>query len=155
MSPKESAGQGVEYERSDLPEERDVREKLLVKGAAGLSDEELLCILLQNSGREPNAFVRARSLLGAFDGSLARMAAAGMQRLRVTQGTGMKKAALLACAFELGRRAYASEAVSAVTTINSPEDVRNLWATTSTGCSTRSSGRYTSAEQTRLSTRLR
>lgn len=52
----------------DWPEGEGPRDKLLVKGAAHLSDAELLAVLLRNGLSGLNAVDLARSLIHEFGG---------------------------------------------------------------------------------------
>ena len=58
---------------ADWPEDQRPREKLLAKGAASLTDAELLAIFLRTGIRGKNAVELARELIAHFDGSLARL----------------------------------------------------------------------------------
>ncbi len=85
-----------------LPEERP-REKLLTRGAAALSDVELLAVLLRTGGRGEPVLEYARRWL-ADVGGLTGLAALDASELQVRPGIGVAKSAELAAALELGRR---------------------------------------------------
>ena len=53
--------------------DKQVREKLIARGASALTDTELLSILLHGSGPGGPATELAGRLLDRFEGSLARM----------------------------------------------------------------------------------
>lgn len=72
-------------------------DKMAARGAAALSDRELLTLL---TGDE----LLAEALLSAAGGSLARLAAEDTARLRMVGGLGLRRARLLAAAAEYGRR---------------------------------------------------
>ena len=80
------------------------RERLFARGAASLSERELLAILLGNGTRGASAIDLAGSLLAEY-GSLAALASARPEELAARSGIGAAKAASLVAAFELGRRA--------------------------------------------------
>jgi len=79
------------------------REKLLERGAAALTDAELLALLLRTGSRGQNALDLARGLLTRF-GSLRALLAAERGSLAPTPGVGPAKYAELMAAAELGRR---------------------------------------------------
>lgn len=105
---------------SEALSDREVREKLIARGVENLSDAELISILIQD-GRIP-ALPTAERFLESFGGDLASLPSAGMQRLRVTGGLGIKRAAVVASAIELGRRCMAGQS-AAPTVISSNDDV--------------------------------
>lgn len=88
---------------SDWPASERPREKLLQRGAAALSDAELLAILLHTGIRGKSAVTLARELLGTF-GGLRPLLAAERQRLCCQPGLGPAKYALLQAVMELARR---------------------------------------------------
>ncbi|MET0636429.1 MAG: DNA repair protein RadC [Chitinophagaceae bacterium] len=80
------------------------REKLLWKGAASLSNSELLAILIRNGIRDKSAVDLAKDLLKLGRDNirqLARMTARDFMKVR---GIGEVKAITIASALELGRR---------------------------------------------------
>ena len=88
----------------DLPSEERPREKLLHRGAASLSDAELLAIFLRVGTAGQSAIDLAREILKRFDGSLVGLSRVGFPELSRTKGIGQAKAAQLAAAVELGNR---------------------------------------------------
>lgn len=101
-----------------LPPETRPRERLLDAGSADLSEIELLSVVLGSAGPVPA--VRAAESLLAGHGSLpelARLAPAELAR----SGVGKARAARLAAALELGRRALAPRQRTLV--LSRPEDV--------------------------------
>jgi DNA repair protein RadC len=94
---------------SQWPEQERPRERLLALGAGALSDAELLAIFLRVGIRGKSAVDLARELLGHFDGSLARLAAASPQAVARLPGMGPAKASQLAAVLELARRALAED----------------------------------------------
>ncbi len=108
----------------DWPEAERPRERLAKQGAAALSDAELLAIFLRVGIRGKSAVDLARELLASFDGNLATLAAATTKELARLPGIGPAKAAQLAAALELARRALASP-MKAKDALASPEAVRD------------------------------
>ncbi len=97
---------------------------LQLRGAASLSDAELLSLLM-DEGAE-GSLARAEALLEASGGSLLEVGHADLARLRMTAGVGLKRAAKVAVAAELGRRMARMTAETEVQTISSSEDVVRL-----------------------------
>ena len=93
-------------------------DKLMLRGAAALTDAELLTLLLGDE-------VLAERLLGHYDGSLERIATAELPRLRMVGGLGLQRARLLLVSAELGRRAARAEAEATVV-INTSDDAVRL-----------------------------
>jgi DNA repair protein RadC len=89
---------------AELPDRERPRERLVAKGADSLSDTELLAILLRSGPRGRSVLLLARDLLAAFDGDLARLAAAAVGELRQVRGIGPAKAVEIHAAFALARR---------------------------------------------------
>lgn len=89
----------------DWPAAERPREKLLNRGAAALSDAELLALVLRtgNASSGASALDQARLLLQRF-GDLADLAAATTAELCALPGIGPAKAAELQGVFELARR---------------------------------------------------
>ena len=83
------------------------RERLMRVGPAGLSDGELLAILLRTGTRGVDALQLAGLLL-AGSGSLRGLARKSMLDLSAIRGIGPAKSAELVAALELGRRAQAA-----------------------------------------------
>jgi len=79
------------------------RERLLSRGAASLSDAELVAILL-GSGRQGQNVVEIAHELLARAGDLRGLAASPEAELRASPGVGPARAAVVQAAVELGRR---------------------------------------------------
>lgn len=101
------------------------RERLLEKGAAALSNVELLAILLRTGRDGKNVIDMARELLQSGDGLLGGVAQMSVESLCRVSGIGPGKAVTLAAAFELGRRA-ASEKADDGCQLSSPARVFSL-----------------------------
>ncbi len=99
------------------------REKLLHKGAASLSDSELLAILLRTGTIGMNAVDLARSLLKEFGGLRALLSA---DQKSFCQGKGLGMATYVQCqaVLEIARRHYA-EHLGERDSFTSPEHVRD------------------------------
>lgn len=78
------------------------------RGAASLSDAELLALLIESPDDPRDPSVTAERLLAAAGGSLASVARADLGRLRMAEGLGLRRAERLSLAAELGRRVAAS-----------------------------------------------
>ena len=92
----------------DWPAEERPREKLLSRGAAALSDAELLALFLGSGSRGRTAVDLGRDLLSAHGGlkALLELDAAALAN---ESGLGPAKASRLQAALELGRRYLATE----------------------------------------------
>ena len=102
------------------------REKMLDKGAASLSNAELLAIMLRTGTERKNALEIAQSMLKESDGKLEGLAGMSVENLCRFEGIGPSKAVTIAAAFELGRR-YASENVKdGKQRMSSPKEVFRL-----------------------------
>lgn len=93
---------------TDWPADERPRERLLARGAAALSDAELLAIFLRVGMRGKSAVDLARELIGHF-GSLNRLFAATQDELSAIPGMGPAKYVQLQAVLEMARRALAEE----------------------------------------------
>jgi DNA repair protein RadC len=93
----------------DLPADTRPREKLLARGAASLSDTELLALLLRTGTRGRGVLQMASEVLTAFGGvaGLLHTAADDLKRIKGLGGSA-KRAELLAV-MELARRAMSQQ----------------------------------------------
>ena len=103
----------------DLPENERPRERLLDQGPEGLSDQELLAVILGRGTKQHDVLALARRIVKVID----------QQGLNLTphdlldiSGVGMAKAALIAAAFEFVRRRIKPEGLK----ISKPWDVLPL-----------------------------
>ncbi len=87
----------------DWPENERPRERLLRFGASGMSDAQLLAIILRTGGGGKGVMALALQLLEDF-GGLRNMDGAATGDLRRVKGLGTAKIAQLRASFELGRR---------------------------------------------------
>lgn len=107
----------------DLCEDERPREKMIGKGAAALSNAELLAILLRTGTEKMNVIDVAREVLKIGDGKLNEIATMSVDMLCRADGIGPSKAVTVAAAFELGRRCAAETAIDTRTAISSPKTV--------------------------------
>lgn len=107
----------------DWPAGERPREKLLERGAAALSDAELLAIFLRTGVVGKSAVDLARELLQRF-GSLTRMFAATEAEFCELHGMGQAKFVQLQAVLEMSRRAL-GEQMHSSDALNSPAAVRD------------------------------
>lgn len=108
-------------------EEERPREKLMLRGAAALTDTELLAILLGSGTRRQTAVDLARDLLSLSDGRLDALSRLGSRQLTSTPGIGLAKATSILATFELARR-LAAELPADELTIRTSETVARMMA---------------------------
>lgn len=107
-----------DYCRDEMP-----RERLLYKGAASLSNVELVAILLRSGTGGRNVLDLARELLNASGGKLGGIASMTVERLQELDGIGPGKAASLAAAFEIGKRVAGEASMAGSSSMSSPKAV--------------------------------
>jgi DNA repair protein RadC len=105
----------------ELPAAERPRERLALRGAAGLTAGELIALLWGSGTRGRSAIELAEEALGRHDG-LAGLARASELELAAIPGVGIAKASQLVAAFELGRRLMADWPAGRWT-IRTPADV--------------------------------
>ena len=108
---------------TDWPEGERPREKLLTRGAASLSDAELLAIFLRTGVIGKSAVDLARELLTRF-GNLTQLVAASESDFCETKGMGQAKFVQLQAVLEMSRRALKEE-LQRGDALNSPRAVRD------------------------------
>lgn len=108
-----------------LPSSDRPRERLYSRGAAELSLQELLAIVIGGGTRGPGALVLALRLLGEF-GDLVTMGRAGVDELRRVPGIGFARACQVVAAFELGKR-FARESRSSGSSVRAPKDIARMF----------------------------
>jgi len=87
------------------------REKLFSKGAATLSNSELLAILINNGNKEKSALDLAKEILQLSNNNLNELGKLTLKEFQQIKGIGEAKAITVAAALELGRRRQAAAAV--------------------------------------------
>ncbi|HVA87231.1 MAG TPA: DNA repair protein RadC [Candidatus Saccharimonadales bacterium] len=105
----------------ELPATERPRERLRLRGAAGLTAAELIALIWGAGSRGANAVDLAEAALSRHDG-VSGLARATGPELEAIAGIGPARAAQLEAAFELGRRLLA-DWPSGRWTIRSPSDV--------------------------------
>ncbi len=109
----------------EMPQDERPREKLLGRGAAALTDSELIAILLRTGLPGANAVEVARQLLERYS-SLSGLSRCSVKEIASIPGIGPAKAIQLVAAFGLGQR-LANERLSR-RKLDSPELVHDLVA---------------------------
>ncbi len=112
---------------SEHPERDRPRERLWAVGAAALTGQELLAIVLGTGCTGRDALAVAGDLLGRVDGSLRRLAVRPPGELAAIPGVGRGKAARVTAALELGRR-VGVEVEPPPQRIRTPADVHRYYA---------------------------
>lgn len=108
----------------DWPETERPREKLLTKGAASLSDAELLAIFLRTGVRGCHVVDLARELLGSF-GSLSSIFNADEQQFTAKHGLGRAKYVQLQACLEMSKR-YLAEQLKQNSALQSSKDTQSF-----------------------------
>jgi len=93
----------------DLPENDRPRERLLELGAGALTNAELLAIFINTGSKGENAIQMGQRLLQQFKTLRHLSTRSGKELTQQFKGLGPAKAAHIAAAFELGRRAAQEE----------------------------------------------
>jgi DNA repair protein RadC len=104
---------------AEIPKLDRPREKLLQKGAAALSDIELLAVLLGSGTKKHDVMAVAGRILKVLDAGNEKLS---MGELRKIEGVGPAKAALVAAAMEFTRRRIRPEGIK----ISFPADILPL-----------------------------
>ncbi|TRZ64975.1 JAB domain-containing protein [bacterium] len=117
----------------DLPEKERPRERLKYKGAAYLTIEELIAIIIGKGIKGESVLVMARKLLSRF-GSVNNILEASLEDIQEIKGIGFAKACQISACFELARRAVKEDALEVNEkksrgTISNPEEVAKLLKT--------------------------
>lgn len=111
---------------TEWPAAERPREKLLLQGAAALSDAELLAIFLRTGVKGKSAVDLARDLLLEF-GSLSALLQSDQKCFCSANGLGVAKYAQLQAVLEMGRR-YLTSALEKGSALESPQQVKALLA---------------------------
>lgn len=109
---------------TDWPEDERPREKLLAKGAASLSDAELVAIFLRTGVKGKSAVDLAREILKQF-GSLSALCTAERKAFCDVHGLGVAKFVQLQAVLEMAQRTL-GEKLKQGTALNSPQAVRDF-----------------------------
>ncbi len=106
-------------------EDEKPREKLQLKGAAALSDAELLAILISSGTREKSALDLSRDILSLAHNNLHEMGRLSVNEFKKIKGIGEARAITIAAALELGRRRQIGEALQR-DTIGQSKDIAEI-----------------------------
>lgn len=85
------------------------REKMILKGSSGLSDAELIAILIGTGTRNKSAVDLGRELLEMAGNNLNTLGRLSLQDFKKIRGIGQAKAVIISAALELGRRRKLTE----------------------------------------------
>jgi len=107
----------------EWPSDERPRERLLARGAEGLSDAELIALCLRSGIAGRTAVELARDLLARFCG-LRGLLSADPRALREVRGLGAAKAAQLGAILEIARRSLA-ETLNVGPALGAPAAVRD------------------------------
>ncbi|MCA1057884.1 DNA repair protein RadC [Rossellomorea aquimaris] len=107
----------------DFPQDERPRERMIQSGAASLSNQELLAILLRTGTKSESVLQLSNRLLTHFDG-LNLLKDASLEEITKTKGIGLAKAVQIMAAVEFGRR-ISNLAFDDRYSIRSPEDGAN------------------------------
>ena len=90
----------------EWPQDERPREKLLNRGAAGLTDAELLALIIRSGdpATGQSAIDLGRNLIGHFGSNLRELGSADIAELTAIKGMGLAKAAGIKAAFTLASR---------------------------------------------------
>ncbi|MCF0198429.1 MAG: DNA repair protein RadC [Bacteroidaceae bacterium] len=102
------------------------REKLAAKGAAALSDAELLAILIGSGTPHEDAVTLMRRILQDCGQSLKQLGRKSLQELTAYKGVGPAKAITIMAACELGRRRQGEEVQTTAPITNSQQAYEQL-----------------------------
>ena len=89
---------------------RNIADKLSLRGAAALSDEELIATIISESLSDDAAVAVAQGLMAECGGKLVGVAGCDLARLRMIGGIGKAKALRIKAAVELGSRVVVASA---------------------------------------------
>jgi DNA repair protein RadC len=108
----------------EMADDERPREAMALRGAGALADAELVAVIVGSGIKGKNAVELGRELLVRFGGA-GRLLSASLCDLRRVKGLGLAKAAKIAAACELARRAMRYECAPK-DAVRSPQDVRRL-----------------------------
>ncbi len=103
------------------------RERLISQGAASLSNQELIAILLRTGTKEESVLVLANRILSSFD-KIQDLKDATIEEMMSVKGVGKAKAVQLLAAVEIGKRLFRKHSDGRYT-IRSPEDAASYLMT--------------------------
>lgn len=101
---------------------KNIADKMLSRGAAALSDEELVAVVVAEGAEDERAKGVASELMVLNSQSLVELSRVELSRLRMMAGVGKQRAMRLKAAIELGRRVAVADA-NTQDVVQSDEDV--------------------------------
>lgn len=110
----------------ELNSDERPRERLIEKGAASLSNAELVAILLRTGTGRMNVVDVARELLKSGGNKLTAIMTMPPEKMCEIGGIGRSKAVTIAAAFELGRRCTLETSVEQKDSITNPKAVYRI-----------------------------
>ena len=110
----------------ELNSDERPRERMMEKGAASLSNAELVAILLRTGTGRMNVVDVARELLKSAGNKLTAIMTMPQEKMCEIEGIGRSKAVTVAAAFELGRRCAMESAVEHKDSITNPKAVYRI-----------------------------
>jgi DNA repair protein RadC len=111
---------------TEWAEEDRPREKMLLKGAAALSDAELLAILIGSGTVGRSAVDLAKDILASADNNLHELGRRSVRDFEKFRGIGEAKAITIAASLEIGRRRDLSDLRERPTVTASADAVRAI-----------------------------
>lgn len=102
------------------------RERMLAKGAAALSEADLIAVLLRSGTSKTGVLDLANKLLRMAEGSLVRLFSMTLQDMQTLSGIGPEKACSVMAACELGRRFLEEEVRNDSAPLNTARRVYEL-----------------------------
>lgn len=113
----------------DIPTDERPYEKCLKEGAQGLSDAELLSIIIRTGTREENSLILAQKILALNypKKGILGLLHLSMQELMQIKGIGRVKGAQLLCIGELSRRIWKKTARLETAAFHNPLDIVNYF----------------------------
>lgn len=114
------------FTMKELPESEKPYEKFLQKGATGLSDAELLAVILRSGSKERTALQLAQEVLCQEQKNLLNLHQLTMEDLVKIPGIGQVKAIQLKCIAELSKRMSVTDYRKNLQ-VNKPETIANYY----------------------------
>ena len=110
----------------DIPKQERPREKLLKNGAAGLSNTELIALLIGSGTQDASAISLAERVISADSQGILFLRDCTPEELCAIEGIGPAKSAVIIAAAELGRR-LATTPTDEKLKITSAQDVADMF----------------------------